>query len=267
MTNEYIETQLNTEMQEVETLEFDQAQVAIYCNKKPIPDKTNEDSLGVFMLKSEHLVAVVADGMGGHKGAGKASSIAIETLSEQLKGFDGSEYDLRGAIFDAIELAQEKVQALKIGAGTTLTIATLSPVGLRIYNIGDSAAIHMNSQGGTKYRSFEYSVGGFQFVIGRIDEKSVGTEDDHHQLINYLGSNYMRIEVSSLRPWTEGDMVLLGSDGLFDNIIASELHDVLTSEMDVDERLRMLIEMSQDNMNHGNFRRAKPDDLSAILFC
>ncbi|MEO0335811.1 MAG: protein phosphatase 2C domain-containing protein, partial [Pseudomonadota bacterium] len=110
MPREYMECQLNSEMQDVESLLFDDFEVALFTNVKPVLKATNEDSIGVFHLEDGHMVAAVADGMGGHQDGGKASKITIETISEHLNGFRGSEYDLRGTLIDAIELANIKVQ-------------------------------------------------------------------------------------------------------------------------------------------------------------
>jgi serine/threonine protein phosphatase PrpC len=265
VTKEYIECQVNSEMQDVESLLFDEFEVALYSKAKPILKAKNEDSLGVFHLNDGHMVAAIADGMGGHKDGGKASKITIETISEHLKGFRGAEYDLRGSLLDAIELANIKVQDLKVRAGTTLTLASFSPAGIRIYNVGDSATFHFAGRGGIKYRSYEHSVGGMQVLTGRIEEAQVGLSDDHHQLFNYVGFPQMKMEVSALIPWQLGDMVLLGSDGLFDNLVVAEVQDVLKTELEIDQKLRVLIEMGKDNMRHGILRRAKPDDMSAIL--
>ncbi|NQZ01307.1 MAG: protein phosphatase 2C domain-containing protein [Bdellovibrionales bacterium] len=265
MAQEYAECQLNTAMEDVESLLFDEFEVAFYTNAKPILKAQNEDSIGVFHTSDGHLVAAVADGMGGHKDGAKASKITIETIADQLKGFTGSEYDLRGAIFDAIELANIRVQVLKVRAGTTLTLASFSQAGIRIYNVGDSATFHFSNIGGIKYRSYEHSVGGMEVLMGRIKETQSGTSDDHHQLINYVGYPQMKMEISALIGWKPADMVLLGSDGLFDNIVVAEVKDVLRTDLEIDEKLRVLTEMGKDNMSHGILRKAKPDDMSAIL--
>ncbi|MEO0336330.1 MAG: hypothetical protein AAF202_08040, partial [Pseudomonadota bacterium] len=90
-------------------------------------------------------------------------------------------------------------------------------------------------------------------------------KNDHHALFNYVGYPQMKMEISTMIPWNPADMVLLGSDGLFDNLVVAEVQDVLKSDLEIDEKLRVLIEMGKDNMSHGILRKAKPDDMSAIL--
>ena len=52
----------------------------------------NEDSAAVYTLPEGIILAVIADGMGGHRGGDYASSTAIKVIGEQFMKLDSTRF-------------------------------------------------------------------------------------------------------------------------------------------------------------------------------
>ena len=85
---------------------------------------------------------LVADGMGGHRGGGYASRLAVETILEQIRQ---SQADSPAEILvDAIRHANECIRQTAAedeqlsGMGTTVVAATCADRQLQVANVGDS---------------------------------------------------------------------------------------------------------------------------------
>jgi protein phosphatase len=91
--------------------------------------KNNEDRYGVsaYRLKTDRevssVLAVVADGIGGHRAGEVAAELAVETISQAVSGSDGLEpvQVLEKAIVHASQLihVQSETDPLLKGMGTT----------------------------------------------------------------------------------------------------------------------------------------------------
>ena len=55
----------------------------------------NEDSAAVFTLPEGITLAVIADGMGGHRGGDFASSTAIKVIGEEFMKLNDSEFTMK----------------------------------------------------------------------------------------------------------------------------------------------------------------------------
>ena len=109
----------------------------------------NEDSLHV---SSDRGLCVVADGMGGHKGGGVASGLAVETIASALEAgtFEGKPHPTlpaRGSeVVRAIQAASSRIREVSrerpelSRMGTTVVAARFSPDKRRVYigHVGDS---------------------------------------------------------------------------------------------------------------------------------
>lgn len=75
----------------------------------------------------------------------------------------------------------------------------------------------------------------------------------------------MRIEIGSRLPLAPKDTLLIASDGLFDNVLESEIVDIIRTGS-VADSLAQLWELTAKRMAgaHKN-KPSKPDDFSAIL--
>ena len=105
----------------------------------------NQDYVGIFKNQSEATLALVADGMGGHRGGDVASERAVSHLGYAFEKTDTAEIEsiVRWLIF---ELQQENDMILQkakqytdlSGMGTTVVAVIISGTRFVVANIGDS---------------------------------------------------------------------------------------------------------------------------------
>lgn len=198
--------------------------------------KSNQDNFSI-LSRSDYLLAVVCDGMGGAQGGNIASSTAIRTFctavrqalaapsAEQLQDQD-VEVLLRQAVSDAnTEVYRKAAEDSDLeGMGTTLVGALCCRAGCFAVNVGDSRLYVRNADGLqqiTKDHSF------IQYLL----EKGLVTSEEatHHPnrniILRALGVNE-EVEADIYRI-ASFDKLLLCSDGLYNMLSLTDMQDVV----------------------------------------
>jgi serine/threonine protein phosphatase PrpC len=130
--------------------------------------------------------------------------------------------------------------------------------------VGDSSAWLVGQRGVIKFQTMPHSPVGFGVEAGLIKEDEALDHKDLHIISNVIGSNDMRMEVGSKIPMAPLDTLLVASDGLFDNVLADEIVEMIRTGP-VDEGAASLCKLAQERM-YGDSAPSKPDDFSAILY-
>ena len=126
---------------------------AVFLSDKGKVRQHNEDSAGVFHNLDGNILAVVADGMGGHRAGDVASSMTIQLFHDYWKQTHNMNakkveewlHTSVGIINERIyEYSKQHVECN--GMGTTLIIAICTPSFVTIGHIGDSRC-YMVSEG------------------------------------------------------------------------------------------------------------------------
>ncbi len=239
---------------------------AIFTARCPLAAGVNEDACALIPYDEESGVIVVADGCGGLPGGERASEIAVSAIRATVRAAAKAGTELRGAVLDGIERANQQVSALGIGAGTTLAIAELSKNRVRTYHVGDSQIMIVGQMGKVKLTTMSHSPVGYALESGLIGEKEAMMHAERHLVSNLIGMPTMRIEVGPSIELSPKDTVIVASDGLFDNMSMSEIADTC--------RKGQLLAIAGDlrEIVHGRMleERAgilgKPDDLTFVAY-
>ena len=232
--------------------------------QKPRP---NEDSAAILPVDDTHLVLVVADGVGGLGGARRASNITVKAIRDALATV-GKEpgRGLRTAIMDGIETANRSVMESANGAASTLALAEIGPDYVRTYHVGDSVLMLCGQRGRIKLQSTPHSPVGFALEAGLLNEKEALHHDELNLIFNVIGSADMSIEVGTEQPIARYDTLLLASDGLTDNLMQSEIVDVIRTGS-MEKALRNLTDLALDRMsNKRPGKPSKPDDFTVLIY-
>lgn len=241
-------------------------QAVVFSARAPDKDGPNEDSGAVLAVDSRTSVLAVADGMGGQPAGESASKITMRCLRKSLEQAAGNGPSLRDAILDALERANERVIALGIGAATTFAALEISGDTLRPYHVGDSGILVVGQRGMVKLQTIPHSPVGYAVEAGLLDEQEAMHHDDRHLVSNTVGSADMRIEVGSALKLALRDTALLATDGLFDNLHADELVEIVRAgplERAAAELARCCSERMREPLEG---RPSKPDDLTFLLY-
>lgn len=201
----------------------------------------NQDATGISAnpqaLPGFEILAMVADGMGGHQGGEVASTTTIEILSEQLESAGRGSDDLlpalsvedifQAAVATANESIRAKAEELNLhGMGTTLTAIALSPQTAFIANIGDSR-IYLLRQNDLLKLTQDHSLVAEQVRLGYITEEEAESHPQRNVITRALGiaqSVEADITTVDIQP---SDILMLCSDGLYPVVPPDEVKEIL----------------------------------------
>jgi PPM family protein phosphatase len=214
--------------------------------ESPIPVDYGDDGYSMF----------VADGMGGMAAGEVASRLAITTAlklvnhspkwgfkinkKEARELFDRVRHHVR-AIDETITQRSEGDHRL-FGMGTTLTVAYSVGVDLFIVHLGDSRA-YLFRNGRLQLLTKDHTVAQAMADAGYIAPEEVRHHRKRHVLTNFLGGHHGKVkgDVRWLR-LTDGDRLLLCSDGLSDMVDDSAITEVLLQHETPKEAAQTLLD-------------------------
>jgi protein phosphatase len=229
----------------------------------------NEDRVG---SDPAHGIAVLADGMGGHKGGEIASAMAVETVlgelaagleagagPEDAQGFSGESALARHVVEQAnrriLEAAASQPQYE--GMGTTLVIALFYDDQLTIAHVGDSRAYRLRG-GRLEQLTRDHT------LMQELVERGFYTPEEARESLNRnIVTRALGIEEAVQVDLQEdialpGDLYLLCSDGLNDMVDDQTIGFTLSKFGDnLEEAARQLIEQANE--------RGGSDNISVVL--
>lgn len=202
----------------------------------------NEDRAGVAEL-ADGLVAVVADGMGGHAAGEVASEIAVTRLLRVAEeAADGGLLDaLEAAASEAHEAIREAARDGREGMGCTLTAAAVRPGRLELLHIGDSRAYVLSE--GKLHQLTEDDTLVQEMVSERVlTAEQARSHPARSVLTQALGvgdaATCKRIETEL----AGGEILLLCSDGLNGQLRDDRIQFILTHTRSLASAARRLVE-------------------------
>jgi protein phosphatase len=167
------------------------------------------------------LVAVLADGMGGHTGGALASRMVCDSFISSYASLNGSRPErLREALCSANQAVASKVMANPIlsGMGTTLVAAVFGEEGVEWVSVGDSPLL-LYRRGEIAHLNEDHSLApelDRLAALGRMTAEQAKADPRRHMLRSAVtGEDLDLVDISS-RPLVlePGDYVILASDGV-----------------------------------------------------
>ncbi len=246
---------------------------AVLSDRSPDKQTANEDALAVVDLGPRSGVLILADGMGGTRAGEAASKAAVEVvaaalgpLEELARAGQMEESNLRAGVLTGIEQANAAVRSLANGSGTTLVVAAVHEGVVRTYHVGDSLALLVGGRGKVKLQTVSHSPVGLAVEAGILNADDAMHHAERHLVLNMLGSDEMRIEMSSPMTLAARDRLLLASDGLSDNLFEGEIIEAVRHGRAEQAAQRLADAARQRMIQPATGQPSKPDDLSLILF-
>jgi protein phosphatase len=229
--------------------------------------RENQDVFKIFQDEEKGFaVLVVCDGMGGANAGNVASAVAAETfiahIDSHVEGFsnmDNIAEIMINAVHDANKTVYEKsiLSEKYAGMGTTLTAAISASEGEVIVNIGDSRVYHI-TQNSIKQVTIDHSVVEDMISRGDLTRAEARRHPNKNLITRALGSNnHEQPDVFKVN-LSEGEYLLLCSDGLSNVVFDSELLFELQHSTGVKESCEKLIETALE--------RGAPDNVTAVIF-
>ncbi len=217
--------------------------------------KRNEDAAKV---SPDIFLYAVADGMGGHRAGDRASRIAVQTLhdffSEIGEPGDGASEDTVRAAFMAanrniIEDANNRPD--RMGMGTTLTALIVKNGGYLIGHVGDSRALRVRA-GAIEQLTDDHSI-----VAAQVREGGMTEEEALHHPMRHVLSRCMGCEPDPevdvlVGAVEDGDVFILGSDGLTGAMDAEMVAETVMAAEDAAAASKDLVELARDRDGSDN---------------
>jgi serine/threonine protein phosphatase PrpC len=257
---------LQRDMDRAEVIEVPAGRVALFTRRRPGREGPNEDAAALIPVNDGHLVLAVADGLGGAPAGATAAGIANQALRDALLSCRENGGELRDAILDGVETANERITSLATGTATTLAAVAVEQGTVRTVHVGDSSILVTGQRGKIKLETVCHSPVGYAVEAGLLDQQEAMLHEERHYVTNTVGSSEMRIEVGFTLKLSVRDTVVVGSDGLFDNLYREEIVERIRKGP-LEQAAERLAEDCLERMaQRAPDVPSKADDLTFILF-
>lgn len=253
-------------MEQAEAIPFAGGSVALFCTKSPDRESANQDSAALIPCPDDSGVLVVADGVGGYAGGAQASRLAVEAMAEAIREGVASETRLRASVLNGIELANMRVRELGTGAATTIAVVLLHEGRMRSFHVGDSDILVVGGMGKMKHRTLSHGPVGYALEAGLMDEGEAMNHAQRNEVSNIVGIPDMRIEIGPRIRLAARDTILLGSDGLYDNLFEEEIVERIRKGKLEDCAAALASTALRRMAKPHRGEPHKPDDLTFILY-
>lgn len=154
------------------------------------------------------LLAMVADGMGGHVGGEVASRLAVEAA---IAGPGDAVARVRAANAAVVGTALDRPRLA--GMGTTMTLGIFAADGVEIGHIGDSRA-YLYREGALTQLTRDHSLVAEMIASGEISPEEAAVHPFRSVITRALGMESSVVIDRVHRDLSPGDRVLLCTDGL-----------------------------------------------------
>ncbi|MRH42211.1 Stp1/IreP family PP2C-type Ser/Thr phosphatase [Aquibacillus halophilus] len=223
----------------------------------------NEDNGAILENSKQQILAVVADGMGGHKAGDIASAMVITSLREEWakSGFLASPEEAEEWLTTSITQinnsiynhAQEHEECN--GMGTTVVAIVCGPEFITIGHIGDSRAYLLNEKGFSQITE-DHSLVNELVRTGQISKDDAEYHPRKNVLLRALGTEKDVTPDVQTIGWDKSNKLLLCSDGLSNKLTESELHNYVQDTQDLQENAEELINEANNRGGEDNISLA-----------
>ena len=208
--------------------------------------KENEDQ---YYIDPQAWALAVADGMGGHENGKVAADLAIRVFAENKDEMQKDDFnqDKLAEILDEVnervhDYKQEKANGKMMG--TTYSAVVIKQDIMYIAHVGDSR-IYLYRNGQLKQLSQEHSYLAELLRSGEISKNDLPNQDkSKHVLTKAIGPEKMvegQVDSYNLQ---DGDIILLCTDGLHNNVSDKEIADCLAKNQLIEEKVQFLINLA-----------------------
>lgn len=221
---------------------------------KGITRPNNEDFCDAKQV-DKFTVLALADGMGGANSGEVASSMTVKSIFNSLDENlmrNLSLADMPKTLSDVIRRTNSMVYDLSRtndkfeGMGTTVEICVISQDTAYIAHIGDSRVYKITEDGNIKKLTKDHSLVEYMIDAGTITPEEAATHPQKNIITKALGTS-PEVEADIIScSLSEGDIILMCSDGLSNMLGEDDLVSVVLSEEELSARAEKLINMAND---------------------
>ena len=212
-------------------------------------------------------LAIIADGMGGHRNGEIASSVSTRAVAKYVLNKVFSHFldpqdnpvneSLQEILEDSVKEAQKAVVHYAPGGGTTLTIALILGEHVTIGHVGDSRAYFIYPDGRLQKITKDHSLVQRMVDLEEITEAEAATHPQKNVLLKAVGQpEPFRPDIQT-HQLPHGGKLILCSDGLWSVVNDLEIFRIFTASMEPIEICNKLVEAANE--------AGGPDNISVVL--
>ncbi|MBN1614701.1 MAG: Stp1/IreP family PP2C-type Ser/Thr phosphatase [Deltaproteobacteria bacterium] len=220
----------------------------------------NEDN---FFIAPEMGLLVVADGMGGHASGEVASKMAIDVIKDYFDGLSSGQEKLIGTYHEDFSRATNRIaSALRLanmavyeasmsapqwhGMGTTLACVFVENNRLSIAHVGDSR-VYLIRAGEIEQLTDDHSLVYEQVKRDLITKEQAEKSEMKNILTRAIGTSPdVGVDIDEMNI-SDGDILLLCTDGLTGMVLDDQILSVVTQTRDPHEACDSLIRLANEN--------------------
>lgn len=212
----------------------------------------NEDSMGCFVPNSRHqarshgFLFALADGVGGLDLGEVASSTAVSVITREFESSPGDAM-LISLLPKLLQHANAAVHDCTLAPefrgkkmATTVVACALRHDQAVVSHVGDSRC-YLVRNGHAKQITRDHTWGNEQRKIGLISEAELANSESRHVLIRSLGPEMFVSPETTALTIQPGDMLVLCSDGVHDQMPESTIAFIVSQNKPVEEIARELV--------------------------
>jgi serine/threonine protein phosphatase PrpC len=225
------------------------------CTAQHIGDRTEQqDRVGIFghLRAKGTLLAVLADGMGGHTGGALAAEQVLHSAKQNFDAAVPSAANIREVLAASIADAHDAIKLTRYTSEqdphSTACLLVLQPGRADWAYCGDSRIYHFRN-GERLARTTDHSYVMDLVKKGFITEAQAEQHPNKNILLSCLGDvEPPTVDVGEVAPLVAGDAFLVCSDGLWAYFSDNELGRVL-NEFTPRQAAEMLIDKARERAN------------------
>ena len=226
----------------------------------------NQDQAAVIVNTKDQIVAVVCDGMGGHRSREIASRVVIEHVVScfncipPFDNVDEVKKWIKETIIEA-DIIVKKTAMQNIehrGMGTTIVVAVFMDNMLYISHVGDSRAYVLKNDNLIQVTR-DHTLVNELIKRGVISEEEGKNHSQKHVLMQAIGAD-TKIEPSLIELDFVNSLLLLCSDGLYNSLDENKIIEVLRKDIKVPYMVDELIDLANENGGYDNIAVAIIDN-------
>ena len=218
-------------------------------------DRTNNEDAVAVKKHGSALVAVCADGLGGHDNGEIASKKAVNCILKALRHQPISKTVLEHGIETANLAVLERARGSEMK--TTVSVVWFDGDKALIATVGDTR-VYVFRDNEILFQSIDHSVSQISVMAGEITADEIRGHKDRNKLVRVLGNKEnVKSDITEYTP-KSGDALLLCSDGFWENVVEDKMLASLSFSRRAKDWLRVM-RLAHDANPDGDF-----DNHSAI---
>ena len=218
----------------------------------------NQDYVLYKKINDKETIAVLCDGMGGHKAGEVASKLTCDYIVEhfELHAPFTCDEDIKAWMQLTINNAnrylieQASLNKEYDGMGTTTVVCYVQEDKCYISHVGDSRAYYL-SDGKMNQLTRDDTLVNALVDCGSITQDQAMFHPKKNILLQAIGSSDF-LKVSFYKQNFESNLLLLCSDGLSNSLYTSQMYDILTEDNEIENVADKLMSSALIHGGHDN---------------